>query len=53
MVVWNVTKAIIRWFDGDTDFFDIVGGVWEENTFVRFLINICLDYVLVTVMVLH
>ena len=34
--------------DGDTDFFNIVAGVLQEDTLALYLFIICLDYVLLT-----
>ena len=36
--------------DGDTDYFDIVAGVLQEDTLAPYLFIICLDYVLRTSM---
>ena len=42
------TKVKVRSLDGDTDYFDIVAGVLQGDTFVPYLFIICLDYVLRT-----
>ena len=34
------------YFDGDTDYFDIVAGVLKGDTLAPYLFIICLDYVL-------
>ena len=41
-------KIKVRSPDGDTDFFDIVAGVLQEDTLAPYLFIICLDYVLRT-----
>ena len=38
----------VRSPDGDTDYFDIVAGVLQEDTIALYLLIICLDYVLRT-----
>ena len=38
----------VRCLDGDTDYFDIVAGVLQEDTSDPYLFNICLDYKLRT-----
>ena len=40
------TKIKLRTLDGDTDFFDIVAGVLQGDTFASYLFIGCLDYVL-------
>ena len=40
------SKAMVRSPDSDTDFFDILAGVLQVDTFAPFLIIVCLDYVL-------
>ena len=42
------TKEKVRSPDGDTDYFDIVAGVLQGDTFDQYLFIICLDYVLRT-----
>ena len=41
-------KAIVHSPDGDTDFFDIVARLLQENTLAPYLFIICLDYILWT-----
>ena len=41
---------MIRFPDGDTDFFAVVAGVLQEDTLVPYLLMICLDYILRTSM---
>ena len=48
MMLYRNTKVKIRSPDGDTDHFDIVASVLQEDTSVRYLFIICLDYVLRT-----
>ena len=47
MRLYKNTKEMVRTFDGDTDFFDILAGILPEYLFL-----ICLDYVLRTSTVL-
>ena len=42
------TKVKVHSPDGDTDYFDIVAGVLQEDTLAPYLFIICLDYVLRT-----
>ena len=42
------TKANVRFPDGDTEYFDIVACVLQEDTLAPYLFIICLDYVLRT-----
>ena len=44
MMPYKNTKAMVRSPDGDSDFFDILPGVLQGDTFVDLFI-ICLDYV--------
>ena len=39
-------KAIVCSPDGDTDFFEIIIGVFQGDTLTPYLFIICLDYVL-------
>ena len=48
MILYRNTKVKIRSPDGDTDDFDIVTGVLQEDTLAPYLFIICLDYVLKT-----
>ena len=48
MMHYKNTRPIICSPDGDTDFFDIVSGVLQRDTFVPYMFIICLDYVLRT-----
>ena len=40
------TKVIARSPDGDTNFINIVTGVFQGDTLAQFLFIICLDYIL-------
>ena len=46
MMFCKNTKVKICSPDGDTDFFDIVAGVLQEDTLAPYLFLICLDNVL-------
>ena len=48
MMLYRNSKVKVRSPDGDTDYFDIVGGVLLGNTLAPYLFIICLDYVLRT-----
>ena len=48
MILYGNIDVKVRSPDGDTDFFDIVGGVQQGDTLVPYLFIICLDYVLRT-----
>ena len=48
MIQYDNTKAKVRSPDGDTDYFDIVAGVLQRDTFAPYLFIIYLDYVLRT-----
>ena len=48
MMLYKNTKVKVWSPDGDTDYFDIVAGVLQGDTFAPFLFFICLDYVLRT-----
>ena len=39
------TIAMVRSPDGDTNFFEIVARVLQDNTLAHYLFIICLDYV--------
>ena len=41
-------KAMVHSPDGNTDFFDIVTGVLQGDTWAFYLFKICIDYVLWT-----
>ena len=43
-MLYRSTKVKARSSDGDTDYFDIVAGVLQEDTFASYLFIICLDY---------
>ena len=47
-ILYQNTKLKIRSPDGDTEYFDIVAGVLQEETLAPYLFIICLDYVLRT-----
>ena len=44
MMLYKNTKIKVRSPDGDTDFFDIVAGVLQEDTLAPYLFIICQDY---------
>ena len=46
MILYRNTKVKVCSLDGDTDYFDIVAGVLQEDTLAPYLFIICLDYVL-------
>ena len=48
MILYRNTKVKVRSPDGDTNYFDIVAGVLQEETLAPHLFIICLDYVLRT-----
>ena len=48
MILYRNTKVKVRSPDGDTEYFDIVAGVLQEDTLAPYLFIICLDYVLRT-----
>ena len=48
MNLYRNTQVKVRSPDGDTDDFDIVAGVLQEDTLAPYLFIICLDYVLRT-----
>ena len=48
MILYRNTKVKVRSPDGDTDYFDIVAGVLQEDTLAPYLFIICLDYILRT-----
>ena len=48
MMLYRNAKVKVCSPDGDTDYFDIVAGVLQGDTLVRYLFIICLDYVLRT-----
>ena len=48
MTLYKNTKVKVRSLDGDTDYFNIVAGVLQEDTLALYLFIICLDYVLRT-----
>ena len=47
-ILYRNTKVKVRSPDRDTEFFDIVAGVLQEDTLAPYLFIICLDYVLRT-----
>ena len=47
-ILYRNTKVNVRSQDGDTEYFDIVAGVLQEDTLAPYLFIICLDYVLRT-----
>ena len=44
-MLYKNTKVKVPSQDGDTDYFDIVAGVLQGDTLVRYFFIICLDYV--------
>ena len=46
LMLYKNMKAMVYSPNGDTDFFDIVTGAWQGDTFVLLLFIICLDYAL-------
>ena len=42
-MLYRNTKIKVHLLDGDTDFFDIVAGVFQEETLAQNLFIICLD----------
>ena len=48
MMLYKNTKIKVHSPDEDTNYFDIVAGVLQQDTFVPYLFIICLDYVLRT-----
>ena len=53
IILYNNTISMVRYPDGDTDFFDISAGVLQVDTLTTLLFIICLDYVLRTSIDLH
>ena len=47
-ILYRNTKVKVRSPDADTEYFDIVAGVLQEDTLALYLFIICLDYVLRT-----
>ena len=47
-ILYRNTKVKVRSLHGDTEYFDIVAGVLQEDTLAPYLFIICLDYVLRT-----
>ena len=47
-ILYRNSKVKVRSPDGDTEYFDIVAGVQQEDTLAPYLFIICLDYVLRT-----
>ena len=43
MILYKNTKTIVRSSDDNTDFFDIVTGVLEEDTWASYMLIICLS----------
>ena len=48
MILYRNIKVKVRSPDGDTEYFDIIAGVLQEDTLAPYLFIICLDYVLRT-----
>ena len=48
MMLYRNIKVTVCSLDGDTDYFEIVAGVLQEDTLAPYLFIICLDYVLRT-----
>ena len=49
-ILYRNTKVKVRSPDGDTEYIDIVAGVLQEDRLAPYLVIICLDYVLRTLM---
>ena len=47
-MLYKNTKVKVHSPDGDTDYFDIVAGILQEDTLAPYHLIICLDYVLRT-----
>ena len=47
-MLYKNTKIKVRSLDGDTDYFDIVADVRQDDTLAPYMFIICLDYVLRT-----
>ena len=45
IMLYKITKAIVYSFGGDTDLFDFIVGVLQEDILLLFLVFICQDYV--------
>ena len=48
MMFYKNTKVMLRPPDSDTDFFDVVAGVFQGDTLASYMFIICLDYELRT-----
>ena len=48
LMLYKNMKAMVRSFDGDIDFFDVVTGILQEDLLTPFLFIICLNNVLQT-----
>ena len=48
MILYKNTKVKVLSVDGDSDFFEIVASVLQRNTLASYLLIICLDNVLWT-----
>ena len=46
MIMYKNTQSFVRSSDGDIEFFDIIAGVLQGDTFAPYLFIIVLDYVL-------
>ena len=44
MIIYKNTKVKVHSPDGDTNYFDIVAGVLQEDTFAPYLFIICLEH---------
>ena len=47
MMLYKNTKVNVRFPDGDTDYFTIVAGMLQGDTFAPYQFIICQDYVLI------
>ena len=45
-IIYRNTKVKVRSTDGDTEYFDILAGVQQEDTLAPYLFILCLDYLL-------
>ena len=44
IMLYKNTKVMVRSFDGDADFFNIVAGILQGDTLAPYLFRFCLDY---------
>ena len=46
IMLYKNMKTVVCSCEGDTDFFNIIAGVLQGNTFAHYLFILCLDYLL-------